>query len=198
MRINEHGQVGIGTESPDELLHVAGNIRLKNTGNYGCYLKFGDGDCCYLYEDSDDHLNIYARQGIALLTNGNGVTTDTSLTIGSAVLSWDSVNNALKIEGNVYTTGQFSAGGVGTEVQKVFDIDATNNAEVANRPYTASRTHNLNTYDLAVVVYEVTETATTETLTQVLADVTLTDENNVTVDFTSRKIGKKYRIVIIG
>lgn len=194
------GQVGIGTDDPSELLHVAGNIRLKNANNYGCSLKFGGKDYCYLYEDSDDHLNIYADNGIALLTNGKGVTTDQSLTIGSAVLSWDSVNNALKIEGNVYTTGQLSAGGVGTEVQKVFDIAAASNTTIANRPYTAYLTHNLNTYDLAVVVYEVTlqSDGITETLTQVLADVTLTDENKVTVHFASRKIGKKYRIVIIG
>ena len=207
------GNVGIGTSNPETPLHVNGSaligqIYIQNDNEINQY----GGDLWLQYRTSLGARNVrmcYGGGGVtiggvdvgdyAFHVAGNSRFQD-SLTIGSAVLSWDSVNNALKIEGNVYTTGQLSVGGVGTEVQKVFDIAATSNTTIANQPYTAYLTHNLNTYDLAVVVYEVTlqSDGITETLTQVLADVTLTDENKVEVYFASRKIDKKYRIVIIG
>lgn len=41
------------------------NLRLKSkSSNYGSKLNFGDGDYVYFHEDSDDHLKIYAKNGI--------------------------------------------------------------------------------------------------------------------------------------
>ncbi|MCI9077335.1 MAG: tail fiber domain-containing protein [Lachnospiraceae bacterium] len=45
---------------------VNGNLRLKNSGNYGMKLNFGDGDYVHFYEDTDDHLNIYASKGVEI------------------------------------------------------------------------------------------------------------------------------------
>lgn len=38
---------------------IYGNLRLKKVNsNYGCYINFGDGSYCQIYEDSDDTLTI--------------------------------------------------------------------------------------------------------------------------------------------
>lgn len=44
-------------------------MRLKDSTNYGRTLYFGDGSYAYITEDSDDHLNIYASNGLTLSTN---------------------------------------------------------------------------------------------------------------------------------
>ncbi len=45
----------------------ATNLRLKPKGaNYGSKFFFGDGEYVYLYEDTDDHLKIYAARGAAV------------------------------------------------------------------------------------------------------------------------------------
>lgn len=49
-----------------------GGVTIKNgSSNYGGKLNFGDGDYVHFYEDTDDHLEIYASKGIDLKT-GNG------------------------------------------------------------------------------------------------------------------------------
>ena len=73
-----------------------GSLRLrKGTENYGMALYFGDGDYCYLMEDSDDHLKINASKGVAITTgsgyalsvNGYAVMTSADLN-GYATQSW--------------------------------------------------------------------------------------------------------------
>lgn len=51
-----------GTESAigDGDQTITGNLRLKGAGNYGNYLKFGDGDYCYVAELTDDVMTIHA------------------------------------------------------------------------------------------------------------------------------------------
>ena len=69
----------------------AKNLRLKPSGaNYGSKLNFGDGDYVYFHEDSDDHLKIYAK---------NGVKIDSNVTITSnSILQFD--NYSERIEAN--------------------------------------------------------------------------------------------------
>lgn len=43
-------------------LTVNGSMRLKNSGNYGMKLNFGDGDYVYLHEDINDNLTIRASK----------------------------------------------------------------------------------------------------------------------------------------
>lgn len=56
---------------------LTGNLRLKNSTNYGMKLNFGDGDYCYIYEPSDDHLKIHASN---LLLDGPQTDANTATT----------------------------------------------------------------------------------------------------------------------
>lgn len=98
------------------------------SANYGSKLWFGDkgsgSGYVYLYEDSDDHLSIYADQGLALgtgnsygITLGSNVTLNEakSFTLGGGILTWDSTRSSWKLAGNLYATGFITAGGVNTQ-----------------------------------------------------------------------------------
>lgn len=62
----------------------AKDIRLKSDGkNYGHYLRFGDGDYCYIAEPSDDSLVIFARNDIDLNTQDGNVYINGSLVGGT-------------------------------------------------------------------------------------------------------------------
>lgn len=50
---------------------LTGDLRLKNSTNFGMHLYFGDGSFTYLYEDTDDHLAIYSRLGVSLTTGSS-------------------------------------------------------------------------------------------------------------------------------
>lgn len=89
---------------------MTGDIRLKTGGgNYGSKLNFGDGDYVYLYEDSDDHLKMYASKGFELVTSSGSY----GIKFGDGVLKWDSTNNAWHLEGNFYADGFVTGGGLG-------------------------------------------------------------------------------------
>ena len=67
---------------------ITGNLRLKGSSNYGNYLYFGDGSYCYLQEDTDDHLKVYASKGVSVITgSGYGLTVN-----GAALLTEDSLD----------------------------------------------------------------------------------------------------------
>ena len=75
---------------------LTGPLTITDNNNVsGGYLYFGDVGYCYLHEDSDDHLTIYARAGINLLTSSNGKVKINGVEIGTgggdvelATLSW--------------------------------------------------------------------------------------------------------------
>ena len=64
---------------------LTGDLRLKNSTNYGMHLYFGDGSYCYLYEDTDDHLKVYGSKGVEI-TTGSGY----NLTWGGNVVATQS------------------------------------------------------------------------------------------------------------
>lgn len=87
---------------------LTGNLRMKPSGaNYGSKLNFGDGDYVFLYEDTDDHLQIKGADGIELI-----VGSDEGIKFGDGVLKWDSTYNAWHLEGNFYADGFITAGGI--------------------------------------------------------------------------------------
>lgn len=50
---------------------LTGDLRLKDSTNYGCSLLFGDGSYAYIKEDTDDHLKVYGNKGVTLETSGS-------------------------------------------------------------------------------------------------------------------------------
>lgn len=111
------------------------NLRLKNSGNYGSYLKFGDNNYCYIWESPDDTLRIHSSNGLYVTnnvtaTNFNGTAT-----------------NANKAKVNVTTTSanyplilgpSTSAGGPVATGNKSLYTDSANNAYY--NPYTNTLT----------------------------------------------------------
>ena len=47
---------------------LTGDLRLKDSTNYGRSLLFGDGSYAYINEDTDDHLTVYGNKGVTLKT----------------------------------------------------------------------------------------------------------------------------------
>lgn len=69
---------------------LTGDLRLKNSSNYGMHLYFGDGSYCYLHEDTDDHLVIHAAKGVKF-----DIGSSYNVTIGSDIIAtqpWVSSN----------------------------------------------------------------------------------------------------------
>ena len=81
------------------------------SANYGSKLWFGDkgngGGYVYLYEDTDDHLVIYAKEGISLLTDSGSGVNIPSLLVALGALS--NVNLADETDGQalVYRNGEW-------------------------------------------------------------------------------------------
>ena len=115
--------VAVSNSSNNNTSPQFGNLRLRpGSDNYGSYLRFGDGDYAYLAELSDDQLTYRAGSHTFNVSNSEAVQINSSgLRIGGSsgvVLSWDSTNNALKVQkadgtaANLYATGGVSALGL--------------------------------------------------------------------------------------
>ena len=115
--------VAVSSSSDNNTSPQFGNLRLRpGSSNYGSYLRFGDGDLAYLAELSDDHLTYKAGSHTFNVSSNEAVQINSSgLRIGGSsgvVLSWDSTNNALKVQkadgtaANLYATGGVSALGM--------------------------------------------------------------------------------------
>ena len=133
--------VAISNSSDNNTSPQFGNLRLRpGSGNYGSYLRFGDGDLAYIAELSDDHLTYRAGSHTFNVSGNEAVQINSSgLRIGGSsgvVLSWDSTNNALKVQkadgtaANFYATGGVSAlglsGGSGGSIGNLRVTDTLN------------------------------------------------------------------------
>ena len=115
--------VAVSSSSNNNTSPQFGNLRLRpGSSNYGSYLRFGDGDFAYIAELSDDQLTYRAGSHTFNVSSNEAVQINSSgLRIGGSsgvVLSWDSTNNALKVQkadgtaANLYATGGVSALGM--------------------------------------------------------------------------------------
>ena len=66
---------------------LTGDLRLKDSTNYGRTIYFGDGSYCYLKEASDDVLTIYANAGIKLntISTSYNVSINTNLLVSGGI-----------------------------------------------------------------------------------------------------------------
>lgn len=81
---------------------LTGDLRLKDSTNYGRSIYFGDADYCYLNEDYDDHLRIYAGEGVSIITDEDTFLWNGSVvaTVASNVASATKLQTARKLWGN--------------------------------------------------------------------------------------------------
>ena len=133
--------VAVSNSSNNNTSPQFGNLRLRpGSDNYGSYLRFGDGDYAYIAELSDDQLTYRAGSHTFNVSSSEAVQINSSgLRIGGSsgvVLSWDSTNNALKVQkadgtaANLYATGGVSAlglsGGSGGSISNLRVTDTLN------------------------------------------------------------------------
>lgn len=82
---------------------ITGDLRLKDSSNYGKRIRFGDGDYAYIHEDSDDHLTIFADKGISLNVGSGYVTVD-----GNPVLTSHQTIYALTLQAGTFSAGTYT------------------------------------------------------------------------------------------
>lgn len=115
---------------------LTGDLRLRTGGGTsGSTLRFGDGNYAYIQEplNDDDHLTMYAANGITLSTGSDyGIETSNYIDIGNVRLTYDSDANALHVtkkdgaSGNIglYADGFVAAGGVAGGTPSYVDLDS--------------------------------------------------------------------------
>lgn len=92
---NQYGGIDLGTieggTSGDFLPltggTLTGNLRLKNSTNYGTVINFGDGDYVHISEPTDDKLEIKGNGGINLVTNGTVMINGNPISTGATIHS---------------------------------------------------------------------------------------------------------------
>lgn len=115
---------------------LTGDLRIKGSTNYGRKLNFGDGDYVYLYEDSDDHLKIYASKGLQITTGSSYyVQVDNEVVIGETsrqsayklyVNGAGYYNGALTVNSNISSTALITVGsGTSTEIARKICFGST-------------------------------------------------------------------------
>ena len=108
------------------------------------------------------------------LINGAGEAYDTLKELGDLILANEGVAEALTTQ-------------IGNKTDKFVKVIG----DGANKEFTVN--HNLNTQDVIVAVRE-----NTAPFSQVLADIELTDENNVKINFAKAPEQDKYKVIVIG
>ena len=90
---------------------LSGNLRLKDSSNYGRYLYFGDGSYCYIHEDTDDHMVIYGSNGIIFKASASKfIDVEASgIRVNGGVLTYNSSGGYWELKGNVLVTGDVTS-----------------------------------------------------------------------------------------
>lgn len=87
---------------------LTGVLRMKPSGaNHGGKINFGDNEYVYLYEDTDDHLKIYASKGLTIDCGSSyGIEIAKALSVsGNVTVGSSASNKNLTIYGTLYFSG---------------------------------------------------------------------------------------------
>lgn len=57
-----------------QIVNIYGNLRLKNSSNFGNKINFGDSENAYIHEDTDNHLLIKCTNGVAIRSVNQPIT----------------------------------------------------------------------------------------------------------------------------
>lgn len=76
------------------------NLRLKNSGNYGSYLKFGDNNYCYIWESPDDTLRIHSSNGLYVTNSVTATNFEGNLTADTLKTNYITSSNSFYGSGN--------------------------------------------------------------------------------------------------
>lgn len=84
---------------------LKGDLRLKDSSNYGMTLYFGDSSYCYISEYSDDKMKIHASSGVTIETGGSYyVEIDSKgLKVNGGIITYN--GSYWEINGDVLVTG---------------------------------------------------------------------------------------------
>jgi hypothetical protein len=136
-------------------------------------------------------MSVFVQEGTANADKQFLLTTDAPITLGTTSLTFTQVNGG---GGGSYTEG------LGIDISgTVIAVDATvvarkAGANIGNGSATSFNVvHNLDTTDAIVLIREVGSTKQ-----QVIADVSFTDSNTVTVTFAAAPTTNQYRVTVIG
>ena len=88
---------------------LSGNLRLKDSSNYGRYLYFGDGSYCYIHEDTDDHMVVYGSNGISFKASASKYVDieAAGIRINGKTLKYNS-SGYWELEGDLLVTGDIT------------------------------------------------------------------------------------------
>lgn len=84
---------------------LTGDLRLKDSSNYGMTLYFGDGSYCYITEPSDDKMKIHASNGVVIETGTSYYVEVNSrgIKVNGGIIKYN--GSYWEIEGDVLVTG---------------------------------------------------------------------------------------------
>ena len=84
---------------------LKGDLRLKDSSNYGMTLYFGDSSYCYISEPSDDKMTIHASSGVTIETGSSYyVEVDSKgIKVNGGIIKYN--GSYWEIEGDVLVTG---------------------------------------------------------------------------------------------
>ena len=131
--------------------------------------------------------------GLITAMGGLQVANTAYLKIGDATLTWDSRNNALKVDKALYSTEEVSAGGVGSgSGGSTSGGSSTMGFDIPIGTQSITLAHNLGTKDIIVQVYEISDS-----YQQILTDVVIDNISEVTIMF-GESTEVQHRVVIMG
>lgn len=181
-----------GLRVGDALLGAYGHYR-DSLGGYYAFVGISQDSPWFSINSAESRFDV-----LATFNSGIIIPTGQSFKIGEATLSWDGVNNALKVDKSIYSDGEVSAGGAGAEEEGT--TTGGGREPWASEPFAVTSTsmtfnHNIGTEDVIVQVYE--RDATSGHWSLILVDVEIVDNASIALHF-GRTETTLHKVIVMG